>query len=128
MWPHVVVMVTMWPPSVNTAFSQLRDLIPTEPLDRKLSKIETLRLATSYIRHLAVQVSCPPAATSIQLAAEGPEGAPCHLAGGLPQFQTGERRSRAICTFCVASNKRNKMDKVRGGTGHCSALGTGHST
>ena len=43
--------------SVNSAFSSLRDLIPTEPLDRKLSKIETLRLATSYIHHLAVQLN-----------------------------------------------------------------------
>ena len=42
--------------SVNSAFSSLRELIPTEPLDRKLSKIETLRLATSYIHHLAVQL------------------------------------------------------------------------
>ena len=41
---------------VNSAFTTLRDLIPTEPLDRKLSKIETLRLATSYIQHLAVQL------------------------------------------------------------------------
>ncbi len=39
--------------SVNGAFSHLRQLIPTEPVDRKLSKIETLRLATSYIEHLA---------------------------------------------------------------------------
>lgn len=38
--------------SVNSAFLQLRRLIPTEPLDRKLSKIETLRLAGSYINHL----------------------------------------------------------------------------
>lgn len=38
--------------SVNSAFVQLRTLIPTEPLDRKLSKIETLRLAGSYINHL----------------------------------------------------------------------------
>ncbi|EGI70859.1 Protein boule [Acromyrmex echinatior] len=38
--------------SVNTAFSALRTLIPTEPADRKLSKIETLRLASSYISHL----------------------------------------------------------------------------
>ena len=38
--------------SVNCAFKTLRDLIPTEPPDRKLSKIETLRLATSYINHL----------------------------------------------------------------------------
>ena len=34
----------------------LRELIPTEPVDRKLSKIETLRLATSYIEHLATQL------------------------------------------------------------------------
>jgi hypothetical protein len=34
------------------AFALLRSLIPTEPPDRKLSKIETLRLATSYIQHL----------------------------------------------------------------------------
>ncbi|XP_010143031.1 PREDICTED: basic helix-loop-helix transcription factor scleraxis, partial [Buceros rhinoceros silvestris] len=32
--------------SVNTAFTALRTLIPTEPADRKLSKIETLRLAS----------------------------------------------------------------------------------
>lgn len=42
--------------SVNSAFTALRTLIPTEPRDRKLSKIETLRLATSYIAHLATQL------------------------------------------------------------------------
>lgn len=38
--------------SVNSAFTTLRHLIPTEPENRKLSKIETLRLAKSYIEHL----------------------------------------------------------------------------
>ena len=38
--------------SVNSAFNTLRLLIPTEPKNRKLSKIETLRLAKSYISHL----------------------------------------------------------------------------
>lgn len=38
--------------SVNDGFVLLRNLIPTEPANRKLSKIETLRLATSYIWHL----------------------------------------------------------------------------
>lgn len=38
--------------SVNHAFNLLRNLIPTEPRDRKLSKIEILRLASSYINHL----------------------------------------------------------------------------
>ena len=45
--------------SVNSAFLQLRDLIPTEPLDRKLSKIETLRLAGSYINHLNSILTMP---------------------------------------------------------------------
>lgn len=39
--------------SVNSAFNTLRLLIPTEPKNRKLSKIETLRLAKSYISHLS---------------------------------------------------------------------------
>lgn len=39
--------------SVNSAFNTLRLLIPTEPKNRKLSKIETLRLAKSYIFHLS---------------------------------------------------------------------------
>ena len=38
--------------SINTAFTDLRDCIPNVPLDTKLSKIKTLRLATSYIAHL----------------------------------------------------------------------------
>jgi hypothetical protein len=45
--------------SVNSAFVQLRDLIPTEPLDRKLSKIETLRLAGSYISHMHSVLTVP---------------------------------------------------------------------
>lgn len=43
--------------SVNSAFQILRLLIPTEPKDRKLSKIETLRLAKSYINHLAATLT-----------------------------------------------------------------------
>ncbi|XP_069359550.1 transcription factor 15-like isoform X3 [Maniola hyperantus] len=42
--------------SVNMAFNALRVLIPTEPPDRKLSKIEILRLAGSYITHLDNQL------------------------------------------------------------------------
>lgn len=44
--------------SVNSAFNTLRLLIPTEPKNRKLSKIETLRLAKSYISHLNATLSC----------------------------------------------------------------------
>lgn len=36
----------------NVAFSQLRQLLPTLPPDKKLSKIEILRLAICYISYL----------------------------------------------------------------------------
>ncbi|XP_025421418.1 transcription factor 15-like [Sipha flava] len=39
--------------SVNSAFDVLRNMIPIDPPDRKLSKIETLQLATKYINHLS---------------------------------------------------------------------------
>ena len=38
--------------SINAAFSALRNCIPNVPSDTKLSKIKTLRLATSYIAFL----------------------------------------------------------------------------
>ncbi|KAG8455094.1 hypothetical protein GDO86_001350 [Hymenochirus boettgeri] len=38
--------------NVNTAFAELRKLIPTHPPDKKLSKNETLRLAMRYINFL----------------------------------------------------------------------------
>jgi hypothetical protein len=38
--------------SINNAFADLRDCIPNVPADTKLSKIKTLRLATSYIGYL----------------------------------------------------------------------------
>ncbi|XP_031631380.1 heart- and neural crest derivatives-expressed protein 2-like isoform X2 [Contarinia nasturtii] len=38
--------------SINSAFAFLRDCIPNVPSDTKLSKIKTLRLATSYITYL----------------------------------------------------------------------------
>lgn len=36
----------------NVAFAQLRKLLPTLPPDKKLSKIEILRLAICYIAYL----------------------------------------------------------------------------
>lgn len=38
--------------SINNAYADLRDCIPNVPSDTKLSKIKTLRLATSYIAYL----------------------------------------------------------------------------
>ncbi|CAG9815075.1 unnamed protein product [Phaedon cochleariae] len=81
--------------SVNTAFSTLRTLIPTEPKDRKLSKIETLRLASSYISHLGTQLIA------------GPMDQPC-----LRLMKTAEETSNSnrhqVCTFCIAHKKSTK--------------------
>lgn len=78
--------------SVNDAFLMLRRLIPTQPLNRKLSKIETLRLATSYIAHLnSVLMTGIPASEQ-----------PCQR-----HFNSSCGGSRpAVCTFCVNEFKR----------------------
>ncbi|XP_045553570.1 basic helix-loop-helix transcription factor scleraxis [Salmo salar] len=99
--------------SVNTAFTALRTLIPTEPADRKLSKIETLRLASSYISHLG----------NVLLVGEAcGDGQPCHTS--TPPFhhhtlhslspspgRGSENQPKHICTFCLS--KQRKMNKDR---------------
>lgn len=45
--------------TVNSAFDQLRELVPTYPSNRKLSKIDTLRLACAYIEDLTSLVRNP---------------------------------------------------------------------
>ncbi|KAK2851785.1 hypothetical protein Q5P01_008061 [Channa striata] len=95
--------------SVNTAFTALRTLIPTEPVDRKLSKIETLRLASSYISHLA----------NVLLIGDGSEDEqPCHGAVHAPG-ESGAKQPRTICTFCLSNQRKGIKDgkdclKMRG--------------
>uniref|UniRef100_A0A672FY04 Si:ch211-246m6.4 n=1 Tax=Salarias fasciatus TaxID=181472 RepID=A0A672FY04_SALFA len=87
--------------SVNTAFAALRTLIPTEPADRRLSKIETLRLASSYIAHLA----------NVLLLGDG--GQPCLRYRGVVQATAAATAPlRPICTFCL-SNQRNKSQCIK---------------
>ncbi|XP_053288989.1 basic helix-loop-helix transcription factor scleraxis [Pleuronectes platessa] len=98
--------------SVNTAFTALRTLIPTEPADRKLSKIETLRLASSYISHLG----------NVLLVGEGlHEGQPCH-APSPPFFHVNSSPTRGsdqstqpkhICTFCLSNQRKMNKDRDR---------------
>lgn len=77
--------------SVNSAFLTLRELIPTEPKYRKLSKIETLRLAIGYIEHLfAILVT-------------GEANRPCCVHPNGNQCN----RFKPICTFCVTSEQRS---------------------
>uniref|UniRef100_A0A8C6URQ1 Transcription factor 15 n=1 Tax=Neogobius melanostomus TaxID=47308 RepID=A0A8C6URQ1_9GOBI len=78
--------------NVNTAFIALRTLIPTEPIDRKLSKIETLRLASSYISHLA------------NVLMDGHErDQPC--------LKTS-KQDRIICTFCLSSQRKGTESRL----------------
>ncbi|XP_034554170.1 basic helix-loop-helix transcription factor scleraxis [Notolabrus celidotus] len=97
--------------SVNTAFTALRTLIPTEPADRKLSKIETLRLASSYISHLG----------NVLLLGEVHDGQPCH-APSPPFFHVNSSPSRGsdqsaqpkhICTFCLSNQRKMNKDRER---------------
>ncbi|KAJ8921124.1 hypothetical protein NQ315_013594, partial [Exocentrus adspersus] len=82
--------------SVNTAFSTLRTLIPTEPKDRKLSKIETLRLASSYISHLGTQLIA------------GPIEQPCLRLSKLEDDDGTKTSRHQVCTFCIAHKKSPK--------------------
>ena len=45
--------------TVNSAFDQLRELVPTYPSNRKLSKIDTLKLACAYINDLTSLLRSP---------------------------------------------------------------------
>ncbi|XP_034725566.1 transcription factor 15-like [Etheostoma cragini] len=89
--------------NVNTAFTALRTLIPTEPVDRKLSKIETLRLASSYISHLA----------NVLVVGDGREdGQPC-LSAVYKEVKGGRegKQPRNICTFCLSNQRKGVKDK-----------------
>lgn len=99
--------------SVNTAFTALRTLIPTEPADRKLSKIETLRLASSYISHLG----------NVLLVGEAcGDGQPCHSGGpsaayyhhhGSPTRDAENSQPKQICTFCLSNQRKMVSGKHR---------------
>ncbi|XP_061074197.1 basic helix-loop-helix transcription factor scleraxis [Conger conger] len=96
--------------SVNSAFTALRTLIPTEPADRKLSKIETLRLASSYISHLG----------NVLLVGEAcGDGQPCHHTAsyyhhnGSPSQDSENSQPKQICTFCLSNQRKANKDKER---------------
>ncbi|XP_023701869.1 basic helix-loop-helix transcription factor scleraxis isoform X2 [Cryptotermes secundus] len=93
--------------SVNSAFMMLRTLIPTEPADRKLSKIETLRLASSYISHLGTQLLA------------GPVDQPClrltvHTQDNFSDHQLLGAQRSPVCTFCLANQKKAKASASQG--------------
>ncbi|XP_012862269.1 basic helix-loop-helix transcription factor scleraxis, partial [Echinops telfairi] len=102
--------------SVNTAFTALRTLIPTEPADRKLSKIETLRLASSYISHLG---------NVLLLGEAGGDEQPCHAGPAFyhpartgsppppPSRDSENAQPKQICTFCLSNQRKLSKDRDR---------------
>ncbi|XP_064309305.1 basic helix-loop-helix transcription factor scleraxis-like [Phalacrocorax carbo] len=95
--------------SVNTAFGALRRLIPTRPADRRLSKVETLRLAASYISHLAnVLLLHRRQAEGSPAAQPGPQPGPrpCPPPGPQPAAAA----PRPICTFCLSDQRKRHRE------------------
>jgi len=83
--------------SVNSAFVELRTMIPTEPRDRKLSKIETLRLASSYIKHLH----------TVLMVGVDMIDQPCIRHPALLATVYGyETCPRSVCTFCLTATRQ----------------------
>ena len=95
--------------NVNSAFLMLRTLIPTDPIDRKLSKIETLRLASSYISHLQTVLSV----------GLDPTHQPCMKKDRYMRRMLGktEGEPSTICTFCLSGAKGIKSSSSCHGNG-----------
>ncbi|VDL96675.1 unnamed protein product [Schistocephalus solidus] len=89
---------------VKDAFVLLRQLIPTDPTNRKLSKIETLRLATSYIAHLnsvLVTGMSAPEQPCLRLRPPSAFGHTSTFGDDSPS------RRRSFCTFCVTEARNS---------------------
>ena len=97
--------------SVNSAFTTLRTMIPTEPADRKLSKIETLRLATSYISHLhtvlVAGVNC-----NEQPCIQVTQSAPASLLTTTTSLSSPKASRAAVCTFCMSAARNLRTTHV----------------
>ncbi|XP_071418685.1 basic helix-loop-helix transcription factor scleraxis-like [Pithys albifrons albifrons] len=111
--------------SVNTAFGALRRLIPTRPADRRLSKVETLRLASSYISHLAnvlllQQRQHDEAAGGEQPCPQPPQRCPQppqHTEPPQPCSPPGTSAPRPICTFCLSEQRQRHREGEKPPTG-----------
>jgi hypothetical protein len=88
--------------SVNSAFVALRTMIPTEPADRKLSKIETLRLAASYISHLS----------NVLTVGRYSGHQACVRHREILEKVSGQVAKRPVCTFCLSDAKTSNYSSV----------------
>ena len=118
--------------SVNSAFLKLRSLIPTEPLDRKLSKIETLRLACSYINHLHSILIMPPEYSDAPCINRKKFVCTAKLTGhnrdsdhfiSLTRLFEKDNDELSICTFCLGDKKATPCCYSAAESTTCSPLG-----
>uniref|UniRef100_A0A8C5U3Q7 BHLH domain-containing protein n=1 Tax=Malurus cyaneus samueli TaxID=2593467 RepID=A0A8C5U3Q7_9PASS len=79
--------------SINSAFEELRGRVPTFPYEKRLSKIDTLRLAIAYIALLGdiLLSGCHPKAYVEQCLSSG-----CHSAHGAAWNTSGERGRQCL--------------------------------
>ncbi|XP_031550044.1 heart- and neural crest derivatives-expressed protein 2-like [Actinia tenebrosa] len=86
--------------TMNSAFEDLRQHIPNVPVDTKLSKIKTLRLAISYIRYLN------------EVLEETKDGKPCTRKNFVVemalQSDMKEKRRREECSADLSPRKRGR--------------------
>ncbi|XP_067899149.1 heart- and neural crest derivatives-expressed protein 1-like [Heterodontus francisci] len=92
--------------SINSAFAELRECIPNVPADTKLSKIKTLRLATSYIAYLMDT-----------LAKDSQVGEAEAFKADLKKMDSKEGKRKRETNETVNSSTRSSDKKVKGRTG-----------
>lgn len=100
---------------LSKAFSRLKTTLPWVPPDTKLSKLDTLRLASSYIAHLRQILANDKYENGyihpVNLVSHGPPG-PGTLCGA-----HGERRARSRDGACAGRNLCCASHRTSGGSG-----------
>ncbi|XP_071787653.1 heart- and neural crest derivatives-expressed protein 2-like [Asterias amurensis] len=94
--------------SINSAFSDLRECIPNVPADTKLSKIKTLRLATSYIAYLSEVLSKDDGIGPVDAA---------NFKAELMKMEDRERRKKAVDRETTEPQHAIEARRSRGRTG-----------
>ncbi|XP_041048766.1 heart- and neural crest derivatives-expressed protein 1-like [Carcharodon carcharias] len=92
--------------SINSAFAELRECIPNVPADTKLSKIKTLRLATSYIAYLMDT-----------LAKDSQVGEAEAFKADLKKMDSKEAKRKRETSDTARSSTRSSDKKAKGRTG-----------
>ncbi|CAH1267969.1 HAND2 [Branchiostoma lanceolatum] len=94
--------------SINSAFADLRDRIPNVPADTKLSKIKTLRLATSYIAYLMDVLNKPEGQGTGSGEAAGPSGFQADLKKMDSRDDSRREDMGSILQSSIKSEKKSK--------------------